>query len=72
MADIVTALDGPATAESAGPSSDARGSDAATDQVVRAAWKQVNAAIADALGHITLDALVEQRQRHDNTAMFQI
>ncbi len=44
----------------------------ATDLVVRAAWEQVNAAIADALGHITLAMLVEQRQRHDNAAMFQI
>lgn len=72
MADIIAALDGPTTAESAGQGGDSRGGDAATDQVVREAWEQVNAAIAGALGRITLETLVEQRQRHDNAAMFQI
>lgn len=72
IADIITALDGPTASESATPSSEARGSDAATDQVVREAWEQVNAAIAGALGRITLEMLVQQRQRHDSAAMFQI
>lgn len=71
MADIIAALDGPALPEGAGQG-DARGNDTATDRVVREAWEQVNAAIAAALGRITLDTLVEQRQRHDNAAMFQI
>jgi len=72
IADIISALDGPTASEGAAQSSEARGSDAATDQVVREAWEQVNAAIADALGRITLEMLVEQRQRHDSAAMFQI
>ncbi len=72
IADIVAALDGPTVSEGTNPSSDARGNDGATDLVVRAAWEQVNAAVRDALGRITLDMLVEQRQRHDTAAMFQI
>ncbi len=72
IADIVAALDGPTPPEGAGPSTDARGNDAATDLVVRAAWEQVNAAVADALGSITLDTLIEQRARHDTAATFQI
>ncbi|MHB8646749.1 MAG: RrF2 family transcriptional regulator [Thermomicrobiales bacterium] len=72
IADIVTALDGPSASEGASQPSDGRGNDAATDLVVRAAWEQVNAAIADALGRITLDMLVQERQRHDTAAMFQI
>lgn len=68
MADIVAALDGPTLPEGGEP----RGNDAATDQVAREAWEQVGAALTAALGRITLDTLVEQRQRHDNTAMFQI
>lgn len=72
IADIITALDGPSASEGSTPPGEARGNDAATDFVVRAAWVQVNAAIHDALGRITLDMLVEQRQRHDAAAMFQI
>src|SRR3954451_12364919 len=58
MADIIAALDGPAAPEGTAQAGDARGSDAAADQVVRAAWDQVNAAVAAALGQNTLDALV--------------
>ena len=72
IADIINALDGPTASEGAAPNSDARGSDVATDQVVREAWERVNTAIADALGRITLEMLVQQRQRHDSAAMFQI
>lgn len=72
VGDIITALDGPTASENSTPSGEARGSDAATDQVVREAWEQVNAAITDALGRITLEMLVAQRQRHDSAAMFQI
>lgn len=72
IADIVAALDGPTASEAAKPPTEARGNDAATDLVVRAAWEQVNTAITDALGCITLDTLIEERQRHDTAAMFQI
>ncbi len=72
IANIVAALDGPTASECANQPSEARGNDAATDLVVRAAWEQVGAAIDDALGRITLDVLLEQRQRHDTAAMFQI
>ncbi|MCA1666366.1 MAG: Rrf2 family transcriptional regulator [Thermomicrobia bacterium] len=72
IADIVAALDGPTAAEDAKQPGDRRGNDAATDLVVRAAWGQVNAAISDALGRITLDTLIQERQRHDTAAMFQI
>ncbi len=72
IAAIIAALDGPTASEGAHPPSEARGNDAATDLVVRAAWEQVSAAIDDALGRITLDILLEQRQRHDTAAMFQI
>ncbi len=72
IADIVAALDGPTASEGANLLDEARGNDAATDLVVRAAWEQVNATIDDALGRITLDMLLEQRQRHDTAAMFQI
>jgi len=72
IADIVTALDGPTASEGANPPSEARGNDAATDLVVRATWEQVNAAITDALSRITLDMLIQERQRHDTAAMFQM
>ncbi len=72
IANIVAALDGPTASEGANQPSEARGNDAATDLVVRAAWEQVGAAIDDALGRITLDVLLERRQRHDTAAMFQI
>lgn len=72
IADIVAALDGPSASEGANPPGEARGNDAATDLVVRAAWEQVSTAIDAALGHITLGMLLEQRQRHDTAAMFQI
>ncbi len=72
IADVVNALDGPTMAESAGQEGAPRGSDTATDLVVRAAWEQVNAAITEALGRITLDALIQERQRYNNVAMFQI
>lgn len=72
IADIVAALDGPTPPESASLSTDARGNDAATDLVVRAAWEQVNTAVADVLGSITLDTLIEHRARHDTAATFQI
>ncbi len=72
IAAIVAALDGPSASEGASQPGEARGNDAATDLVVRAAWEHVSAAIDDALGRITLDMLLEQRQRHDTAAMFQI
>lgn len=72
IAAIVAALDGPTASEGTNQPSEARGNDAATDLVVRAAWEQVSAAIDNALGRITLDMLLEQRQRHDTAAMFQI
>lgn len=72
IADVVAALDGPTASEATKQSGEARGNDAATDLVVRAAWEQVNVVISNALGHITLDTLIEQRQRHDTAAMFQI
>jgi Rrf2 family transcriptional regulator, cysteine metabolism repressor len=72
IADVVAALDGPAASEAANQPGEARGNDAATDLVVRAAWQRVNATINDALGRITLDALIQERQRHDTAAMFQI
>ncbi|MGI8690841.1 MAG: RrF2 family transcriptional regulator [Thermomicrobiales bacterium] len=72
IAAIVAALDGPPASEGASQPGEARGNDAATDLVVHAAWEQVSAAIDAALGRITLDMLLEQRQRHDTAAMFQI
>ncbi len=72
IADIVAALDGPTPPERGDQPGEARGNDAATDLVVRAAWEQVNAAVADALGRITLDTLIEQRARHNTAATFQI
>ena len=72
IADVVAALDGPAASEAAKQPGEERGNDAATDLVVRAAWQRVNATINDALGRITLDTLIQERQRHDTAAMFQI
>ncbi len=72
LADIVGALDGLTAPDSANQGSDPRGSDTVTDAVARDVWERVDAAITDALGKITLDALLEQRQRHDHAAMFQI
>jgi Rrf2 family transcriptional regulator, cysteine metabolism repressor len=72
IADIVAALDGPAPSEVAKQPGEARGNDAATDLVVRAAWERVNETINDALGSITLDALIQERAQHDTAAMFQI
>ena len=72
IADIVAALDGPTASEAPKQPVAARGNDAATDLVVRAAWEQVNAAIQNALGHITLDTLIQERQRHNTAANFQI
>ena len=72
IADIVHALDGPTVTEGGTQESVPRGSDGATDFVARAAWERVNVAINAALGGITLDTLIQERQRYDNAAMFQI
>lgn len=72
LAEIVGALDGPNIPDAATQPADPRGNDTATDAVVRETWERVDAAIAAALGKITLDILVTERQQHDTAAMFQI
>ena len=72
LADIVGALDGPPANEQPSAPAEARGTDRATDAVVRETWERVNAAMLDALRGVTLDALLDARQQHDTAAMFQI
>jgi Rrf2 family cysteine metabolism transcriptional repressor len=72
LADIVGALDGPPANEQPSVPAEARGTDRATDAVVRETWERVSAAMLDALRGVTLDALLDARQQHDAAAMFQI
>ncbi len=71
LADVVRALDGPTDADSA-QSIDVRGQDRATDATVREAWEGIDAAITAALAGVTLDALMNDRQRREAAYLFEI
>lgn len=70
LADIVLALDGPTTADM--PGTEPRGSDAATDVVVREAWARADAAITSVLARVALDEIVRARQHRESAFMFEI
>lgn len=72
LADIVAALDGPATATEATPSGDGRGNDGPTDMIARETWMRVDAAIADVLRGITLQSLLDARRQRELAYTFDI